>query len=684
MTKTKYFLLALSAVLCLSMQARGTRTGVALVVDEVTANAVKPQLDAFAAQLVTEGKDVHVLSVPLTADPQSIRDTLRFLHANRRLEGAVLIGDIPVPMIRRAHHLATAFKMNPAIKRERSSIPSDRFYDDFALEFDAIDHDGPLWYYDLSPRGAQRVECDIYTARIKPAKTDPGHSFTELIAASLERFTDEHRGERKKIDRVFHFAGHGNSSESFNARIDENRAYYEMFGFNDNSERVDFINFDEDRFVRERLQKILSRKDIDIVHLHTHGAVKAQYISKEPYTFMPTQYAENVKRFLRDKMRSAKDKEKAKDEWLSAYDVPESWIAGWDDPEQSRKDSLRSAAVDITLRDLDGFKSGPALIMLDACFNGAFQHDDYVAARYAFSQGSGTIAVMANSVNIIQDHWKNELIGLLAHGVSIGNWIKNIQTLESHVFGDPTYVFACKGKSYDADVAFPSPKTAKKMLSQSDPSVCGFAIKYLIRKGELSPSRVLAYLRDDPRMNVRMEVLMSIVRNPGDYDVLVSALVSGITDSYELVRRMSARYAAICCDPAIVEASKKALEDPLVTSRVKSHLSGGIYGASNKKEAAEIADKSLSVKERGFAVSAQRNKCNPAAAAPMLELLADPDSPKALKLKAAEALGWYVLSVRRDDIYKGCWELAGKETDAEVKDELIRTIARLKDNAYCR
>ncbi|MBQ7751051.1 MAG: hypothetical protein IJR77_07530 [Bacteroidales bacterium] len=663
--------------------AKSVRTSVAIVVDEQTGGAVSGAIDNYASAIRSGGKDVFVISVPAEADPCSIRDTLKFLHENRRLEGAVLVGDIPVPMIRRAHHLATAFKMNPAIRRDKSSIPSDRFYDDFSLEFIPLGSEGPLWYYDLSPKGAQRVVCDIYTARIKPSKTDPEHSYTSLIAEFLDRAAARH-SSHEAIDRVFHFGGHGNSSESFNARIDENRAYYEMFSLSDGSGRVDYINFDEDQFVRDRLQKILSMKELDIVHLHTHGAVGAQYISKEPYTFMTAGHVENVKSFLRGKMRSAKDKDKTRADLMAYYDVPESWLAGWDDPEQISRDSIRSASVDIVLEDLDGFVSGPSLIMLDACFNGAFLHDDYVAARYAFSHGSNTIAVTANSVNIIQDHWKNELIGLLSQGVCIGNWIKNIQTLESHLFGDPTYVFASRGGNYDAEVAFPTGKSARKMLSSKDPSVCGFGIKYLFQNKLMQSSELLSYMKNDPRMNVRMEALMSMVRNPADYGALVATLSEGLGDSYELVRRMSARYASICCDPALEEVQQKALDNPLVTSRVRSHLVGGLYGVHNEKDALEIADKTLSAKDRGFAVSAQRNKCNPAAVDPMLELLADSTADKALRIKAAEALGWYVLSVRRDDIYKGCKKLVESESDPEIKDELTRTIARLEDLAYCR
>lgn len=668
---------------CVFAQAAKTKVSVALVVDSASSQAVKADLDAYADVIRKEGKNAILLTFPKEVDPQIIRDTLISLHENDRLEGAVLIGDIPVPMIRRAHHLATAFKMNPAMRRDRSSIPSDRFYDDFALRFDAIDNDGQLWYYNLSPEGAQRVECDIYTSRIKPAKSDPEHSFTELISEYLQKAVAAH-GTAEKIDRVFHFGGHGNSSESFNARIDENRQYYEMFGLDGTNGRVDYINFDEDRFVRKRLQKILALKELDIVHLHTHGAVGAQYISKEPYTFMPSEHVANFKYHLRGKMRSAKDKQKAKEDLISAYDVPESWLAGWDDPEQIRKDSLRGADVDIVLKDLDGYKSGASMIILDACFNGAFQHDDYVAARYAFGHGSSTIAVTGNSVNIIQDHWKSELIGLLSQGVCVGNWVKNIQTLESHLFGDPTYTFAFEGKGYDASVAFPTEKTARKMLAQADPSLCGFGIKYLFRHRKLSPSALLDYLIKDNRMNVRMEALTSIVRNPYDQSALVVALSASLGDSFELIRRMSARYASICCDPALEPAQQSALNTPLVTSRVRSHLNGGLYGAHNTTDAKEIADKTLPDKIRISAVSAQRNKCTPAAVDPMLELLKDPAASKDLKLKTVEALGWYVLSFRRDEIYKECCRLAEAETDPDVKDELVRTIARLNDIAYCK
>ena len=50
--------------------------------------------------------------------PEPIREQLVKLHENEKtpLEGCVFIGDIPIPMIRDAHHLSSAFKRSPKAK----------------------------------------------------------------------------------------------------------------------------------------------------------------------------------------------------------------------------------------------------------------------------------------------------------------------------------------------------------------------------------------------------------------------------------------------------------------------------------------------------------------------------------------------------------------------------------------
>ena len=686
-----------TAILLIAMtagfSAAARKGSVAVVVDGASAPSVEASAQKYASAIRKyDGKKVFVIVTPQGCRPELIRDTLKYLWKKQKLEGAVLVGDIPVPMIRRAHHLATAFKMNPKMPIKRSSIPSDRFYDDFDLIFSPLQQDGRLFYYDLQPEGAQRVQCEIYTARIKPSQSDPEHSFDELICEFLERAAAA-KSKREKLDKVFHFGGHGNSSESFNARIDEERAFYEQFALAEPEGQVRFLNFDEDRFTRTRLLAALADPGLDFAHLHTHGAVGAQYISKEPYTYMTGEHLENAKAAFRSKMRRAKDKDAAAREILSAWDVPPSWLSGWDDPEVSARDSVRAASVDIILEDLDGYTPAAKVVLLDACFNGAFLHPDYIAARYAFSHGSRTMAVTANSVNIIQDHWKNELAGLLTTGMCIGNWVRHYSTLESHLFGDPTFCFEpSAGKTPDLE-----------------------ALK--IHDGRYSPEKCLGILKSNPSMNVRLEAFYHIIREARDFRLVNAAVLAGLDDSYEMIRRMAARYAETDGDPSLLPSIASHYLNPLESARVRYHLFGALalYGTDEAEKALrdawngiwpvkdemdelcsrvrriiESSDSDIAAiclpganeKERSQTVSSQRNYCRPSAIDPMLKLVADESSTSALRVQAAEALGWYTLSFRRQYIYDTLKGIAA--ADIAVADEITRSLRRLEDNAHTR
>ena len=691
---TVWGVLLLVLTLSAPLQAgkKPSKVALAIVIDEATYNATAASVQRYADAVVRYNrKPVEILVGQWTA--QAVRDTLQALWQTRQLEGAVLVGEIPIPMIRRAHHLCTAFKMNPSWPVKRSSVPSDRFYDDFDLQFNFLEQDGDLVYYELSPEGAQRVRCNIYTARIKPSKTDPDHSFTELIAEFLDRAAAV-KAQAEPLDKVFHFGGHGNSSESLQARIDEERAYYEQFGLQEPEGQVRFVHYSDEKFPRKRLLSALSDPTVDFAHLHTHGGIKAQYISKDPYTFMAGEHLEKAKEFFRGKMRDAKDKEKTAAQLKKTYGIPDSFLEGWDDPAVSFRDSVRSASVDIVLQDLDGYKSGAKVILLDACFNGAFLHDDYVAARYAFGHGSRTMAVTANSVNIIQDHWKNELAGMLAAGVCVGEWARQYQTLESHLFGDPTFQFA------------PTHVQGVDMTLAKD-----------IHDGKYTPWDCLDLLQTSRSLNVRLEAFYYLIREADSAPLLAQAIRTGLDDSYEMVRRMAARYASTFGDPALLPVIARHYLDPLEGARVRYHLTAafaqysysdvlkalrdgwnGIWpepadfdnllarlqrsAESTERELADITRPEANAKDRASTISAQRNACLPGAIYPMVKLVKDSSAPQDLRLKAAEALGWYTLSFYRQQVYD---DLRGYPADdPAVADEVRRTLRRLEDNAHTK
>ena len=79
-------------------------------------------------------------------------------------------------------------------------------------------------------------------------------------------------------------------------------------------------------------------------------------------------------------------------------------------------------------------------VIFDACYNGDFREDDYIAGRYIFSSGK-CVAAFANSVNVLQDKSANDLFGLLGLGTRLGFWARYTNILESHILGDPTFCF---------------------------------------------------------------------------------------------------------------------------------------------------------------------------------------------------------------------------------------------------
>jgi hypothetical protein len=218
-------------------------------------------------------------------------------------------------------------------------------------------------------------------------------------------------------------------------------------------------------------------------------------------------------------------------------------------------------------------------------------------------------------------------------------------------------------------------------------------------------------------MNVRLEAFYYIMREASDISIIDQALRKGLDDPYEMLRRMAARYAENYGAPDMLEAIAGHYLDPQEGSRVRYHLLNAfsLYPADSVEKALRSAwdgiwptaedfeagvkricnsirssDADLSAlakgegseKDRAFTVSHQRNACIPAAIDPMIAVISDENSPQDLRLKAAEALGWYTHSFRRQEIYERL--KAVKVTDSALADEIFRTLRRLEDNAHTK
>ena len=193
----------------------------AIVVDADSYTHCGPQIEAYAASVRADGLEAFVAAGPWET-PEAVRDSLRSWHASRALAGTVFIGNIPVPMIRKAQHLTSAFKMDEQnFPMRDSSVPSDRFYDDFDLVFRPVGRDSVetrFFYYELAPESPQEISCDIFSGRIHPSDKFQDR-YTELskYLTKLVRL----RAEENELDRVMSYTGEGSFSDSMIAWKDE-------------------------------------------------------------------------------------------------------------------------------------------------------------------------------------------------------------------------------------------------------------------------------------------------------------------------------------------------------------------------------------------------------------------------------------------------------------------------------
>ena len=725
-TRMKLVLAVCAALVALgSSSCNNVKTTLAVVVDQKTYAAIPEQIDAYVKSVDNDYRR-GLLVVDKWFNPDSIKAHLYEMYIREGLEGAVFIGDIPIPMLRDAQHFTTAFKMNQKMDMQRSSVPSDRFYDDFDLKFKFLKQDEKnelFFYYSLLPDSVQEIGCDIYSSRIKAPE---GENKYELLAAYLEKAVAA-KEKKDVMSKVLHFGGHGYNSESMNARIDEAGAFAEHFQFlNRKGNNLEYIDFTFDKYVKTRLLAAVSDKELDLAVLHHHGADDTQYLNGSPFVADPTGWINLARNYFRGKVRSAKDPKAVKARFMKNFGVPAAWLDDAFDSQKMYEDSLHAASMDIVIQDLEGYVSGAKMIMLDACYNGSFNQDDYIACHYIFNPGN-TIVVKANSVNTLQDTWTTELIGLLNWGISAGNWAKGQMTLESHLIGDPTFEFQNQDDEYFNKCGFNINEVIatkkndtqywRKVLKADvdDELACDFkslAIKMLYNNNAITSEELLEIQKNSNSKVLRLAAF-NTNRKIADEN-FPQAIIMGLADDYELTQRLSAMYVGKNFSKELIPAVVKTCMDPMTSARVLFQLKGSLkgfdisdlheefiwynekygywegqeafeklekiltsYDESFEEEVASIKDGTMSLKEQKSFARGRRNGCEPKLVESLMHIIKN-STDKELRVTAIEALGWYEYSVVRNDIIAQCEALYNEEKDESAKAELLKTINRLK------
>jgi hypothetical protein len=701
------------------------QTSFAIVTDSITYEKVQSQILSYKKMLEQEGLKVSILKDEW-GEPREIRNLLKDMyHSDPQLEGAVFVGDVPIPMIMDAQHLTTAYKRNQkSYPLHIAAVPSDRYYDDFDLTFEYMEADTahPLnYYYRLKADSPHYVDSDIYTARIKPSVGEKDNKYR-----IIGRYLDQVVALREKdynLNDVLSFTGHGYNSESLTAWAGEKLALREHFpnAFNSQGD-VDFLEFRMDDFMKTYLLSKLQNDDLDVALLHEHGAPDMQYLSGYPYVSSVSQSIENVKRYLRSKLRSAErrgnDLEQTKQRYIEHYDVPYKWFDDTFSEENTYKDSVFNRKLDVYLKDIEEITPRAKFIMFDACFNGAFNHDQYVAGEYVFGDGN-TIVAHANTVNALQDKWPNEMIGLLSTGVRVGNWAKEINTLETHLIGDPTFHFDNSHDEVDYNqviAAGASNKSIwKEVLEKEHPDLKALALNNLF---DYSNKAFAAQLKDifknSPHMVVRMECLHLLrqYNGPHYHEVLKMA----VDDPYELIRRKATSYMGKAGNDAFIPSvlkipyhdrySKRVVYgaynsldffDPEKVSqqidevgpRYSYHLNSSKLTENLKERVANTRQKveesygylksdTIPLRYRKLEIRILRNYHYHHMVPKYLSLIKSPDFKEELKVMLIEALGWFTHSYQKDAIEATCREIIEDDSSSEkVKREARRTLNRL-------
>jgi HEAT repeat protein len=547
-----------------------------------------------------------------------------------------------------------------------------------------------------------------------------GEEKYELLRNYLQRIARQKAG-RNEIRNMLTFTGHGYHSESLASWEWDLLSLREQFpqlykpGYS-----IKNLNHASSPHMKKIILTELQNPDLDMVVFHAHGSDDTQYLNGYPPARNTAENIRDVKLYLRSKLRQAKrwkrDPEEYKTYFIEKFGVPEDWFDGAFVDSVMTADSIYSADLDIYTSDLKGIQTQPKFVMFDECYNGQFTKTPYIAGKYIFS-GGNTIVTVANTVNVKQDIWANEFLGMLNLGLRAGEWHKTREFLESHLIGDPTFHFdaAVPEKLVDNLYKDRSEKFWLEQLQHEAPVRRSIAVAELFRlqKYQFIDDLVDIY-RQDPAFIVRLQALrcLSETRSKAFEDILLLTA----KDPAEMIRRITTiwmgRIGREDYLPVLAElmlhdhsdrVSRQAEESMEFIDPDKALQTAG----QMIEKLPEIADRemlresvlkgfershdwlyndllgtlqsdTMSVKEKKGAVRTFRNYTFHNAVDELCELALNENADLSLRVNVVETLGWFTFSQRRDEIIKTCdLLLAAAPLDDKLRAETIKTKKRI-------
>lgn len=697
----------------------------AIIVDDKTYENCKAAILKYRDAVENDGLSTFIL-IDKWETPEIVKsEIIRLYKSTKNLEGVVFVGDIPIPMVIKAQHMTSAYKLaEDRYPLTRTGVPSDRFYDDFDLKFKFILKDTVnqlQYYYSLEAESPQRIEREIYSARIIPQVADD--SKYEMISNFLNKAADE-KAKKNYIDNMFVYTGHGYYSNSLAGWADQRITLLEQFPLTYKAgNRIKHLNHQMSGNMKEILSYELQRKDLDIALFHAHGTVDMQLLNSYPKGDNPQAKIDDVKLYLRSKLRSAKDSKRnideAKEYFQKWLDVPNSWFDGAFEDSVIIADSLLNYSLDFYSDDIKKLSPQAKFVMFDECFNGSFHKPNYIAGSYIFNKNGNVIITEGNSVNSLQDKWPDEYLGMLNYGVRIGERHRLINMLESHLIGDPTFRFATYHNSethyFDKNFKANDASFWEKQLSHSSPVIRELALRKMSEiKGRSFDKDLVNIYKTDDAVNVRLHALKFLAQsNQSEFH---EVLKIAINDPNEIIRKFTSIWMGEIGNedylPYLMEATFSD-ESPRVPFNTKSAMS-----FINTEKAIEVTDKyyfhlpdfnskenqlklmingfkrniewvekeimgniksdTLKLRSKLQEVKTFRNYRYHKVVPWLIEIAKEYSTEPQLSVQILETLGWFNLSYKKNDIIDFCNRILNdNKYDKSIQEEALRTKNRL-------
>ena len=484
------------------------------------------------------------------------------------------------------------------------------------------------------------------------------------------------------------------------------------------TENAKFLRYSMQPFMKESLIREVRRDDVDMMVFHEHGMPYRQYLSGTPYVESGEEAAAEMQRSLRELARRPGTGREYAAKRAAEKGLDSTWYNRTDDPEMLRLDSIADLRTGIILEEVEAIAPNARFVVFDACYNGDYREDDCIAGHYIMAPGR-CVVTFANSVNVLQDKSAFDLLGLLGEGLRIGAWAKNIHILESHVIGDPTYRFKAAHPELEIN-SMALKRDNGFWLGQLDNAVPDIQNLAMIRLWENDYPQLPGILLDkcatSPYSVVRYNAfrLLESLNGP-EYK---KALMLAAYDRFEFLRRIAVTRMGRIGDeefiPVLIDVYAKdrnaarivfniseairCFDTQKVKKAIETYFAGKtFYHAQEEKQelldklverdglspgessTREILDPEGKIRWRQARISFLKNRPYHQHVTEYLTLLGDEQAPEILRVRMAEALAWFNLSVRRHEIADaGRKLLARGNCSPELSKELQRMINRVE------